>query len=627
MINSLRYVTLRLHHFFLPLLLPLLIYATAYAGPRPESFWNVDEVRTGMKGQGRTVMKGTKIESFEAEVLGVMKNTSPGRDMILCRLSGLGLEKTGIIAGMSGSPIHIDGKLLGAVAFAWAYGKEPIAGVTPFCQMHCFAAPFERRDLAERTKTNRVGLRTPIKIDGRLYENVNVSNSFDDPASTNDADGLWMLPLRTPLAASGFSSQSLHLLKDQCKLAGLVPVQGGAASAIVSDQERNTPLEPGGPLALSMITGDFDLSGIGTVTHIEGKRVYGWGHPFMSLGACDFPLMTGYIHTIYPRQSVSFKMGSPLRAVGIINADTSTGIAGWLERKPDMIPVKMTVCCSADESKRTFNVQIARQNSVLPALVFASLTNSVDMGGDLPEELTAEMETTIEVEGHAPIVLKDTYSGASYSGGRAPPAIYNAVSLILGMLTHNSFEPIRVNRITSETHIRPGRISAEIEAVELDAETYSPGDTIKATVFLRPFKGDRQSLPISLTMPGDMPEGPATTLVVDDLSSARMDIRENPVLGNPRNLDQLFETIQTQTAAKRTKLVMRIPLSQTGVAVDGKSFPSLPGSMVQMLAGSKRTGAQTIHSSSVAKQATPWVVQGAETVRFNVVKNKRVSGE
>jgi hypothetical protein len=119
---------------FAGLLLGILV-GDAAAAPKAGTYWNVEEVRAGMKGQGRTVMKGTKVETFQAEVLGVLKNTSPGRDIVLCRLSGLGLEKTGVIAGMSGSPVYLEGKLLGAVAYAWAYGKEPIAGITPFSQM------------------------------------------------------------------------------------------------------------------------------------------------------------------------------------------------------------------------------------------------------------------------------------------------------------------------------------------------------------------------------------------------------------------------------------------------------------------------------------------------------------
>src|SRR5262249_31053921 len=149
------------------------------------------------------------------------------------------------------------------------------------------------------------------------------------------ADGLWMVPLRTPLAATGFTEHSLKLLRQRTASHGLVPMLGGSATSRVVDEEKDVELEAGGPLAVTLIQGDFELSGIGTVTHIEGDRVYGWGHPFMSLGSCEFPLMTGYIHTIYPRQTVSFKMGSPLRSVGVINADVSTCIAGWLGRKPD----------------------------------------------------------------------------------------------------------------------------------------------------------------------------------------------------------------------------------------------------------------------------------------------------
>src|SRR5947208_1679119 len=152
--------SIRFPHAFIPttrflMMAFLFCFASAnlvYAGPKQETYWQVDEVRVGMKGTGRTVVKGTKIETFSAEVLGILRNTSPGRDIVLCRLSGLDLEKTGVIAGMSGSPIYLDGKLLGAVAYAWAYGKEPIAGVTPFSQMHGFVEAYERRDLAEQGK-------------------------------------------------------------------------------------------------------------------------------------------------------------------------------------------------------------------------------------------------------------------------------------------------------------------------------------------------------------------------------------------------------------------------------------------------------------------------------------------
>jgi hypothetical protein len=595
----------------------------APAGPKPESYWKVEDVRVGMKGQGRTVLKGTKIELFQAEVLGVLRNTSPGRDMVLCRLSGLNLDKTGVIAGMSGSPIYIEGKLLGAVAYAWPFGKEPIAGVTPFSQMHSFVESYERRDLVEKQQPTRIGLSKPVTVGATEFSTVTVSQGFEDPEPTA-ADGLWMVPLRTPLVASGFTAHSLGLLRDRFKQHGWMPVQGGAAGGHVSETDMNAPLQPGGPLAVSLIRGDFDLSGIGTVTHIEGDRVYGWGHPFFGLGTCEFPLMTGFIHTVYPRQSLSFKMGSPLKPVGVINADVSTCIAGWLNRKAEMLPLRMLVSRGPGDAAQTFNVEIARQRTLQASLVYTALTNSIDMEGDLPEELTAELKAQIEVEGQAPIIIKDTFSGSSYSGGRAPQALYNQIAAVVTLLTYNTYKPLKINRIDCETQILPGRRTAEIEAVELQSETYAPGETLKGTVYLRPFKGLRQRVPVTLKLPADLPDGTYTAKVCDDLTNARAEMRDHPYLNSPQTIEQLVEALKVQTGIQRTHLIVRVPTSAAGVALEGKSLPNLPPSMVQILSSTRRTGAQPMGGALVARKPTNWVISGSESVRFIVTKNKKI---
>ncbi len=595
---------------------------SARAGAKATSYWNVDDVRAGMKGVGRTVMKGTKVEEFKAEVLGVMKNTSPGRDMVLCRLSGLELEKSGVIAGMSGSPVYLDGKLLGAVAYAWAYGKEPIAGVTPFSQMHGFVEAYERRDLAEQSKPTRIGLRVPLRIGNTDFDTVTVAQGFDAP-EPREGDGLWMVPLRTPLAATGFTPHALKLLGERFGSgSGMLPVMTGGATGKVQDDEKETALEPGGPLAVAMITGDFDLSGIGTVTHIEGDRVYGWGHPFMSLGACEFPLMTGYIHTIYPRQTVSFKMGSPLRTVGVINADVSTCIAGWLNRKPDMMPLRTRVALGEKDEGRTFNVEMVRQRSMLATLVFTALTNAVDMEGELPEELTAELYAKIEIEGQAPLVIKDTFSG--FSGGRAPAALYSQVASAVNLLTFNPYKPVRIKSVECDTRIVPGRRTAEIDAIELDSENYAPGDTVKAKVYLRPYKGDLRRVTATLKLPADLPEGNYTVTACDDVTSIRQSMRDNPVLSNPQDTAQVLESVRTQMAARRTSLVLRLPTGPAGVAMSGKSLPNLPSSMVTILSNQRRTGAQTVGSSLTAQHPTDWVIQGSESARFTVSRNSKV---
>lgn len=605
----------------LGLLAALPLVPTVQAAPRPESYWNVDDLRPGMKGVGRTVMRGTKIETFEAVVLGVLKNTSPGRDMVLCRLSGLDLERTGVIAGMSGSPITIDGKLLGAVAYSWAYGKDPIAGVTPFSQMHAYVEAYERRDLAEQEKPTRVGLAAPIRAGGRDFDTVTISGGAEAPAPRPD-DGLFLVPLQTPVAATGFTPHALNLLRDRLKGTGMVPMQGGGASGRVLDDTKDVTLEPGGSLTLAMITGDFDLSGVGTVTHVEGNRVYGWGHPFMGLGRCEFPAMTGYIHTIYPRQSVSFKMGSPLRTVGVINADVSTGVAGWVGRKPDMLPVRMAVAREG-ELARTFNVETARQRSLLSTLVYSALTNSVDMEGELPEEMTAEMKVTVHVEGRGPLVIEDTYSGPPYAGGRAPQALYNGVASLIHQLSYNSYRPVRITRVEADTVIKAGRRTADIDAVELDAESYAPGDTIKATVFVKPYRGPRQRVAVSLKLPADLPEGPYSATVCDEPSAVRSDLRDNPTWWTPQSLEQLYEGLDVQASARRTRLALRVPIGPSGVALGGQALPDLPASMVTIFGQGRRTGAQTMARALSARQNTDWVVSGSETVRFHVTRNKR----
>jgi hypothetical protein len=589
----------------------------AVAGEKASPFWDVDDIREGMTGVGRTVLKGTKLEEFRVEVLGVLRNTSPGRDMVLARLSGLDLEKTGVIAGMSGSPVYIDGKLLGAVAYAWPFGKEPIAGITPITQMIAYGDAHDRKPCCE---LRRVGLRRPLAIDGKQFDAVTVAGEIDNHAAS---DGLWLMPLRTPLAATGFTPYSLALLGDALKHTGAIPVTGGGTTGRVAAAARDAKIEPGGPLSVALVTGDFDLSGIGTVTHVDDDRVYGWGHPLMGLGECEFPLMTGYIHTVYPRQTVSFKLGSPLRMLGTIHADVSTCIAGRLGKTPDLLPVSMKVSCQGGEEAKTFNVEVVRQRSLVAQLVFAALTNSVDMEGELPEELTAELRAVIDVEGQGAVVIEDTLSGGSVSGGRAPSALYNPVAAVVHMLANNSFRPVRVNRIECATRLKPGRCTAEVDTIELEADTYAPGETLKGTVFLKPYRGPRQRIAVELPLPSDLPEGTYTATVCDGQMHARQTLRERPHLQNPQTLEQVIENMRVQTSGRRTQLVVRVPTGPRGVALhDGRTLPDLPPGVAQVLSGTRRSGAQPVGSALVTRHASEWVVIGSEQVKFTVRKNR-----
>ena len=233
-----------------------------------------------------------------------------------------------------------------------------------------------------------------------------------------------MRPIATPIAASGFGPRALSLLESQFKPLGMAPMAGGAASKKVIEDEGDKPLVPGAPLSVAMVTGDFDLSGIGTVTHVEGDRVYGFGHPMMGLGACDLPMMTGYIHTVYPRASVSMKMGSPLKVVGILDTDVSTGIAGRIGGKPDMLPMSVRVKTSRFSDPKTYHVQVIREPNMMATLAMVVLTNAIDTEGNLPDELTAKIAATIRIKGYDPIEVRDTLSGPRFTGPMGPSTLF-----------------------------------------------------------------------------------------------------------------------------------------------------------------------------------------------------------
>ena len=322
----------------------------ALADPQTAGFWHVDDVRAGMKGSGTHRHEGHQDRDVRRRgPRRPARTPAPAATWSCAGCPASTSKRPASSPGMSGSPVYIDGKLLGAVAYAWPFGKEPIAGITPFCQMHelrrGLRAPRPRRAEA---KPRRIGLAAPLhdrRQAVRHRDGVATTSSDAAAARRRTACGWCRCGRRWPPPAS--RRTACRCCATASRGTGMVPMQGGARRRQDRRRGRRTPRwSRAGRWAWRMVTGDFDMSGIGTVTHIEGKRVYGWGHPFFGLGACEFPLMTGYIHTIYPRQSVSFKMGSPLKTVGVINADVSTCIAGWLDRKPDMLPVSMTVSCA-----------------------------------------------------------------------------------------------------------------------------------------------------------------------------------------------------------------------------------------------------------------------------------------
>jgi hypothetical protein len=606
--------------------------AASYASePDPKMYWDVGQIRPGMKGTGRTVMVGTKLEEFGAEVLGVLQDVSPGRDMVLCRLTGCNLEHAGIIQGMSGSPIYIQGKLLGAVAFAWEFAKDPIAGVTPFSQMIQYVRSNDRRIAAEskeigNQKFHAANLPIMPLIDGLAGEETQPSwPSLPAVVPVSGGGMAGMTPIITPLAASGFTPRALSTLGERLRPLGMAPMAGGAASDRIIREEGDRPLVPGSPLSIAMVTGDFDLSGIGTVTHVEGNRVYGFGHPMLSLGACEFPMMTGYIHTVYPRASVSMKMGSPLKIVGVIDTDVSTSVSGRIGPKPDMLPLSVRVKTSRFADANTYHVQIVREPILLSTLIMAVLTNAADTEGNLPEELTAHLTATIRLKGFEAITLSDTYSGSRYTGAMGASMLFSPLASIVSILARNSMAPVRIESIDCDVEIEPGRRVAQIESFRLLSDTVEPGKELKAFVTLKPYKGERETVEMTLPIPGDFPEGPCEVVVCDTPNSVRRRFRNDPTILEPHDLAAVMRAIRVQTEPKRTGVYLHVPSPEKGVSVQGQSLPNLPGSVRAVFASKREVPAPPLRSDLVAVKNTDWVIDGLQSLRFTVAKDAGLS--
>ncbi len=593
--------------------------------PDAKTYWDINDIRPGMKGTGQTVMVGTKLEEFGAVVLGVMRGVSPGRDMVLCRLTGCNLEHAGIIQGMSGSPIYIDGKLLGAVAFAWEFAKDPIAGVTPFQQMVQYVRASDKRIAAEAKDPNKAELfraarldaSGPMAIDGLATEGL--WSGGPSPVAGGALGG--MRAIATPLAATGFSPRALAVLSERFQPLGLAPMAGGAAPERIIREEGNKPLVAGAPLSIAMVTGDFDLSGIGTVTHVEGDRVYGFGHPMFGLGTCEFPMMTGFIHTVYPRASVSMKMGSPLKVVGVVDTDVSTGVAGRIGPKPDMIPLTVRVKTGPFSEPHTYRVQMVREPNLLPNLVMAVLTNAIDTEGNLPEELTARIKATIELKGHDPIELVDTLSGPRYTGPMGAAALFSPIASIVNILVRNPMAPLRIESIVCETEISPGRTVATIESVRLESDRLKPGERVRAFATLKPFKGERQTFELVLALPDDLEEGAYEATLCDLPGSLRRRFRNEPALLEPRDLEGVIEAIRLQTVPKRSALYLHVPLPDRGLAVQGQALPNLPGSVRAVFANGRQSQEPPVRTDLIEAVQTTYVVEGTHALKFTVVKD------
>ena len=591
----------------------------------------VDELRPGMVGVGRTVFDGTHVEEFRAHILGVLENViGPHRNLILAKLEGGPLANTGVIAGMSGSPVYIDGRLVGAVSYALgSFSKEPIAGITPIAEMTDATASAAA---ALRPASARVHVDLPItreSLTAAFRRALNWNRPFaerpDDAQVTGlgAVDGLagsqiatLLRPIATPLVMSGWEPDVAELFGSAFREQGFIPTGGGGMGAALRDGEKpfEGPLKPGDAVGVMLVGGDLQLGATGTVTHIDGDRVYAFGHPMYNLGPTDYPMTRAYVYTVLPSLFSSMKLSSTGEIIGTVTQDRATAIAGKLGPGPRLLPITLTLE-SDRAARRTFHFGVVNDPLFGPLMTYASVLNAL---GSYERQYGA---MTFVVTGKATLAKHDpvTYDNV-FSGDQAP---INAAAYLVAPVTYllsNDYEKVDVDRIDISISTAEVPKTATLERVWVDDPRPRPGKSVPVKVMLRTYRGEE----FVRTMPIDIPAnatGSLSILVSDGTRLGQAEQRETR-LPQPRGVDQMIK--QLNKARRSNTLYVKLLGSEAGAVVNGELLSSLPPSVLGVLEGDRNGGSfNPIHSATLGEWEiqTDHAVSGARTLTITVSPN------
>jgi hypothetical protein len=533
-------------------------------GPGPERIMRVDDVRPGMMGEAHTVFSGTKPEAFKVRVVSVVRNFLPKQDVILVRAEDPRVEFSGIAAGMSGSPVYIQGKLLGAIAYAWSFAKEPLAGVTPIESM-----------LAERSRPRRAT--RGLVESGEL---VHAPGWGGGEVSVAEPDPTAMPQLRrvsVPLSISGISEGALGELSEALKPFGMVPMRAGGGGKLRKTAPGGSPLVPGGAVGVQLIRGDMNATAMGTVTWVNGDSVLAFGHPMFGVGEVNLPMVTGEVHTFIASQFSSFKLATPIAEVGTIVQDRPSCIVGDLGMRSTMLPIEVRVSAPGSEI-RVFRAEVVRNKRLTPLLASAVLTTAIADAEPDQTDMAVTLATKVGVRGMAAVDLRDQVFTPE---GLSPRALGSLRGVrVLGDLLSNPFAPVGVDRLEFDVKVEFRRDFAEIISVALPSEEVRAGDTVPLRVTLRPYAG-REYVE---TVPFVVPERLAGQSVRIEVASGA---QVRPDVARAENLAGFIENLRSYYTA--ANIVVSLSLPEDGASLRGHLLPSLPPSALDTL----RTGNQT----------------------------------
>jgi hypothetical protein len=569
--------------------------------PKPVDIVPVSQIHAGMRGVAYTVFQGTTPEPMEVEVLGVLKNANgPKGDVILVRLGGAKAEYTGVVAGMSGSPVYFNGKLAGAIAFRIGeFSKEPIAGVTPISEMLEISA-------LDNTPTS-----VPVQV--KSVPSLAAKTSGPGlPSASGQSFANYLRPIDTPLVFSGFSEDAVQLFAPQFAAQGIVPVMGVGSA---SDVKQPEPLVPGSAVSAVLVRGDMDIAATCTVTYIDASHLLACGHPLMQFGMVDLPMTKAQVLATLPSPLNAFKIVNATETVGSFVQDRHNGILGELGKQAEMIPVTLTI--HGGTAPKQFHYEVLNNARLSPIAISTTVFNALHGVNEYGDETTYTMKGAISVGGFPEVKLQDMYSTAD---GGQPAAMLAASSIggAFGRIYDNPYSTPEIKGLQLDFEVTNERHWAKLESARTDVSEARPGDEITVEVLLRPYRGEAVIEHIPVHIPPSASKGSTLHVLVSDGDMLDR-LRRGP---NPQQKLDLASTIGVLNKQHVNNRVYVSVLNEDPEAmVADKVMPAIPLSVMNVMDGMRGQDMTVLGESSVSEAATKpldFVVSGAQLLPITI---------
>jgi hypothetical protein len=542
----------------------------------------LSQIRPGMQGYAYTIFAGDQVEKFDLEVIGIMPNfLGPRQTIILVQLKGPKVEHTGVVAGMSGSPVYFEGKLAGALSLKLGvFTKEPIGGVTPIEDIIHAQPQSSAQDVPSDAPPQQLPL--PQEAASR----------------TGLPSGSALEPIETPLVFSGYQPEALRQFAGQLQSYGFIAAQGGTAAPKADDGH----LLPGDMAGMVLVQGDTSISSACTVTAIRANQVYLCGHPFLSLGDVQFPMARTEVVTTLSSELASTKIINVGGSIGTITGDRLTAVTGKLGAPPAMIPVDLTLSVGGTEKKLHF--EMVNHPKLTPLLVGLTVFNGLTQNTLYGEGTTLHLSAEVVVHGHAPVVIENTFApGDAFSPDGLPIAI-NIQNVFNRLFTNTRETPV-FDRIALRVESVPGRQSFSIESAWLEKGEAAPGETLRVRVLLRPYRGPARVEETTLRVPDQATRGTTLRVLVTDgdmLNRASRGFGFSGAGGSNASLDQLIALLNRERRNDRLYVGLFAPTPT--ILWDDKELPNIPLSQINVIDGRPTPGTVQILRESLASESS-----------------------